>query len=408
MESIMVSSQVSPQPSEEQIAEFRFAASKMHSAERRAFVAEIALKYGKGSARQTEQVFGWGREMVETGLGEKRTGVVCVGANASFSGNKCWEEKHPEAAADLRRLAEEHAQQDPSFRSTIAFTRLTAAQALWQLRQLGYTPEELPASGTMAKILNRLGYRLRRVVKAKPQKKIPETDAIFGNIKEKDEANRELGATRISVDCKATVKLGELSRGGMTRGDNRACDHDMDCAGKHTPCGILEQDSGELHIRFGSSAKTSDFIVDSLAAWWDTRSLEEQEAIPLIQIKMDNGPESSGVRTQFLKRIVEWVDQINKPIHLLYFPPYHSKYNPIERCWGILEQHWNGAQLVDRETMLAWAGTMTWKGLHPIVKLSKDIYEKGISLTKKAMKAVESRLHRNPDLPKWDILVHPV
>jgi hypothetical protein len=403
-----MSSQVSSQPTEEQITELRFAASKMHGAERRAFVSEIALKYCNGNARQTEQVFGWGREMVETGLGEKRTGVVCVGANASFSGNKCWEEKHPEAAADLQRLAEEHAQQDPSFRSTIAFTRLTAAQALWQLRQLGYTQEELPASGTMAKILNRLGYRLRRVVKAKPQKKIPETDAIFGNIKEKDEANRELGATRISVDCKATVKLGELSRGGMTRGDNRACDHDMDCAGKHTPCGILEQDSGELHIRFGSSAKTSDFIADSLAAWWDTRSLEEQEAIPLIQIKMDNGPESSGVRTQFLKRIVEWVDQINKPIHLLYFPPYHSKYNPIERCWGILEQHWNGAQLVDRETMLAWAGSMTWKGLHPIVKLSKDIYEKGISLTKKAMKAVESRLHRNPDLPKWDILVRPL
>jgi hypothetical protein len=404
----MVSSQVSPQPTEEQIAELRFAASKMHGAERRAFVAEIALKYCNGSARQTEQVFGWGREMVETGLGEKRTGVICVGANASCSGNKRWEEKHPEAAADLRRLAEEHAQQDPSFRSTIAFTRLTAAQALWQLRQLGYTQEELPAPGTMAKILNRLGYRLRRVVKAKPQKKIPETDAIFGNIKEKDEANRELGATRISVDCKATVKLGELSRGGMTRGDNRACDHDMDYAGKHTPCGILEQDSGGLHIQFGSSAKTSDFIVDSLEAWWNTRSLEEQEAIPLIQIKMDNGPESSGVRTQFLKRIVEWVDQINKPIHLLYFPPYHSKYNPIERCWGILEQHWNGAKLVDSETMLAWAGSMTWKGLHPIVKLSKDIYEKGISLTKKAMKAVESRLHRNPDLPKWDILVRPV
>jgi hypothetical protein len=403
-----MSSQVFPRPTEEQIAELRFAASKMHGAERRVFVAEIALKYCNGNARQTERVFGWGREMVETGLGENRTGLVCVGANASFSGNQRWEEKHPAVAADLRRLAEAHAQQDPSFRSTIAFTRLTAAQALCQLRQLGYEDEELPAPGTMAKILNRLGYRLRRVVKAKPLKKIPETDAIFGNIKEKEEANRELGATRISVDCKATVKLGELSRGGMTRGDNRACDHDMDCSGKHTPCGILEENSGALQIEFGSSAKTSDFIVDSLQAWWDRFSVQEQEATPLIQIKMDNGPESSGVRTQFLKRIVQWVDQINKPIHLLYFPPYHSKYNPIERCWGILEQHWNGAKLVDSETMLAWAGSMTWKGLHPIVKLSKNLYEKGISLTKKAMKAVESRLHRNPDLPKWDILIRPL
>jgi len=408
MESMPMSIQPSISPTAEQIAELRFAASKMHGAERRAFVAQIALKYCNGNARQTEQVFGWGREMVQTGLGEKRTGIVCVGAKASFTGNQRWEEKHPEVAADLRRLAEEHAQQDPSFRSTIAFTRLTAAQALQQLRALGHEDADLPAPGTMAKILKRLGYRLRRVLKAKPLKKIAQTDAIFGNVKEKDEANKELGAKRISVDCKATVKLGDLSRGGMTRGDNRACDHDMQCTGKHTPCGILDEDSGVLHIQFGSSAKTSDFIVDCLQAWWDRFSLEEQEAIPLIQIKMDNGPESSGVRTQFLKRILEWADQINKPIHLLYFPPYHSKYNPIERCWGILEQHWNGAKLVDVETMLAWASSMTWKGLHPIVKLSKSIYEKGISLAKKAMKAIESRLHRNPDLPKWDILIRPV
>ncbi len=395
------------QPSAEHIADLRLATSKMHGAERRGFIAEIALRYCDGNARQTEQVFGWGRKVVETGLGEKRTGIECVSAKPNFTGNKYWEEKHPEIAADLGRLAEEHAQQDPSFQSTIAFTRLTAAQAVQELRKLGHNEDDLPAPGTMAKILNRLGYRLRRVVKAKPQKKIPETDAIFNNIKVNDTANQELGAKRISVDCKATVKLGDFSRGGMTRGDNRACDHDMGYIGKHTPCGIVDEDTGRLHIEFGSSAKTSDFMVDSLQAWWNKLPIEEQEKIPLIQIKMDNGPESSGIRTQFLNRIVEWSEQINKPIHLLYFPPYHSKYNPIERCWGILEQHWNGSKLVDVETMLAWAGSMTWKGLRPIVHLSKTIYEKGISLTKKAMKAIESRLYRNPDLPKWDILVCP-
>ena len=62
-----------------------------------------------------------------------------------------------------------------------------------------------------------------------------------------------------------------------------------------------------------------------------------------IQIKMDNGPESSGRRTQFLHRMVQFVDAIGKPVQLLYYPPYHSKYNPIERCWGILELHWNGS-----------------------------------------------------------------
>ena len=80
-------------------------------------------------------------------------------------------------------------------------------------------------------------------------------------------------------------------------------------------------------------------------------------------------------------------------------------YNPVERCWGILEKHWNGAKLTNSETMLAWAKSMTWKGIHPVVQLSQEVYEKGVSLSKQAMQAVEARLERNPMLPKWDILI---
>ena len=67
------------------------------------------------------------------------------------------------------------------------------------------------------------------------------------------------------MDCKATVNIGEYSRGGQTRGDNQAADHDMGCEEKYTPFGIIDEDSGALSVMFGSSAKTSDFIVDSLS-----------------------------------------------------------------------------------------------------------------------------------------------
>src|SRR5262249_751648 len=120
--------------------------------------------------------------------------------------------------------------------------------------------------------------------------------------------------------------------------------------------------SARLRITFGSSFKTSDFIVDALEAWWAALEEADQGTMARMQIKMDNGPESSGIRTQFLHRMVQFADQIGKPIHLLYYPPYHSKYNPIERCWGILELHWNGTKLVDVKTMLEWAKSMTWKG----------------------------------------------
>lgn len=203
------------------------------------------------------------------------------------------------------------------------------------------------------------------------------------------------------------MKLGDFSRGGVTRGDNRASDHDFGWEEQYIPCGIVDEDSTALHITFGSSYKTSDFIVDAMESTWNTLEEQDKEETSLIQIKMDNGSESSGNRTQFLHRMVQLVDAIGKPVQLLYYPPYHSKYNPIERCWGILEQHWNGTKLIDAETMLAWAKSMTWKGLHPVVELSRQVYEKGISLGKAALQAVEARLKRDATLPKYDILINP-
>ena len=153
------------------LLDLKLAASNMLGAPRRAFEAAMVLKYCAGSARQGELVFGWNRHTVELGLAEKRTGVVCLGAQQACCGNKLWEEKHPQVAAALRGLAESHAQQDPTFRTTLAYTRLTAKEALRQLRAQGFAPSALPCPSTMALVLNRNGYRLRPVVKAKPQKK---------------------------------------------------------------------------------------------------------------------------------------------------------------------------------------------------------------------------------------------
>ena len=119
------------------------------------------------------------------------------------------------------------------------------------------------------------------------------------------------------MDCKATVKIGEFSRGGLSRGDNKACDHDFATQGSHTPCGIVDEDSGDLYINMGCSHKTSDFIADTLDGWWKSLPPEKQQSIDKIQLKSDNGPESIGIRTQFLKRIVEFSDAIGK----CYAPP---------------------------------------------------------------------------------------
>jgi hypothetical protein len=118
----------------------------------------------------TETVFGWNRGTVQLGLEAQRSGIICMGAQAKARGTKRWEERYPQVAQALGELAEAHAQQDPTFSSAIAYTRLTAAEARKQLEQQGLAAEQLPSASTMAVVLNRMGYRLRTVVKANPPK----------------------------------------------------------------------------------------------------------------------------------------------------------------------------------------------------------------------------------------------
>ena len=121
------------------------------------------------------------------------------------------------------------------------------------------------------------------------------------------------------MDCKGAAKIGNFSRGGKTRGCSEAPDHDFGCAEKYIPCGILNENSGELHISFGSSHKTFHFIVDTLTAWWNSLDIEDQNSTELIQIKVDSGPESSGVRTQFLSRMDSFASKTGKYLQLLYY-----------------------------------------------------------------------------------------
>jgi hypothetical protein len=176
---------------------------------------------------------------------------------------------------------------------------------------------------------------------------------------------------------------------------------------KLVPGGILETGSGKAFLFFTESNKTSDFIVDGIELWWNS-SKDEYKTIRRLVINMDNGPECSGRRTRFLERMVMFSDQSGLEIQLAYYPPYHSKYNAIEHYWGGLERSWNGHLLDCLETVLKRAGNFVWRSLRPSVKLMTGLYEKGITLCREEKAALEARLIRNADLPKWDITIKPL
>jgi transposase len=167
-----------------------------------------------------------------------------------------------------------------------------------------------------------------------------------------------------------------------------------------TPVGIFLPASDELFLYGVTSKVTSDCLVDRLVDWWET--VKERFAhITTLLINLDNGPESHSRRTRFMQRLVECVQRYRITIRLAYYPPYHSKYHPIERCWGILEQHWNGALLDSVDAVIQYARSMTWKGNHPVVALVTTTSQTGIKLTKKEMQGIETHLQRLPFLDKW-------
>jgi transposase len=383
-------------------------ANKLKGNGRRIFMAQVVRLLGKGGQRRAERELNWNRGTIRKGMHELESGFACIEA-FSARGRKRAEEHLPNLLDDIKAIGDEQSQIDPTFKTTRLYTRISAQEVRKQLiLQKGYTDDELPSEETIRVKLNELGYQLRSVQKCRPQRKIPETDDIFEQLhKLHAEADKDGTILRISMDAKATVLIGLLSRGGKTRVVVRALDHDMEPDEKLTPFGIFLPQNDELYLYFTDSRVTSDFIMDCLCDFWSTVR-ERFPHVWTLLINQDNGRENHSRRTQFMKRITVFVDAFQIAVQLAYYPPYHSKYNPVERVWGVLENHWNGSLLDTVETALNFAQTMTWNGHHPIVKLLGKIYQTGVRLTPKEMKELEKRFQRLPDLEKWFVLIEPI
>jgi hypothetical protein len=375
---------------------------------RRVFMAQVVKALGKGGQRRAEKELGWHRRTLRKGMRELESGFRC-NDNFSARGRKPAEHHLPQLLDDITAIAEAESQTDPTFQTTRLYIRLSAAEVRKQLiEQKGYRDEALPCADTIGTKLNELGYHPKKVKKSQPLKKIPETDAIFEQLKQvKAEADADETALRMSVDAKGTVLLALLSRGGFNRLEVKALDHDFRPDEKVTPVGVFLPQYNELYLFLVTGPVTSDAIVDCIGNVWGMIAAR----FPLVQtlvINQDNGPECHSRRTQFMYRITQLADECQLFIQLAYYPPYHSKYNPIERVWGVLENYWHGSLLDSLETVFHFAQNMTYNGVHPVVEIVEKIYHTGVKLTKKAMAALEKRFERLPGLEKWFVYIRPL
>jgi transposase len=382
-------------------------AKKLKGSDRRQFMAEVVKGLGIGGQTLAEKELGWNRRTIRKGMKELESGQPIIDGHKR-SGRKRVETKLPLLLEEIKSIVDPQSQTDPSFKSTRLYSRITSAEVRMQLmEQFGYSNEELPSRETIRRKLNELGYSLKRVVKTKPVKKIPETEAIFAQLEKTNQsADDDPNTLRISIDAKVRVNVGEFDRGGKTRTPTIALDHDFCTVGGLTPYGIFLPEYNELFLFFVSSRLTADCIVDIIEGWWESVK-ERFTHIRKLVINQDNGPENNSRRTQFMKRIVDFAVSSKLTLQLAYYPPYHSKYNPIERCFGWLEKHWNGSLLDTVDTVINFAKTLTFKEKNPVVTLVEKVYSRGVKLTTAAMKEIETQINRLPNLQKWFVEIFP-
>lgn len=392
------------------ILALNFAAAHLPSTLRRGFMARVVEALGPGKQRHAQRELGWDREVVRIGRCELHSGQPHLD-HRRFNGPKpSVVQRLPDLKLHLRQIVDPQAHADPTMISDRIYCPLSVDKIVGLLIEIkGYEPTKLPSNETIRITLIDMGYTLRKVRKSKPLKKVPEADQIFETINDLNEhadacINDE--TLRMSMDAKARVKVGEFSRGGYSRVQRNALDHDFDADAIVVPMGIILPKYNEVYIDICHDRVTADAQVDALEAFWHEQGSRFPHTRHLL-LNLDNGPENNSHRTQFLARMVEFVDNTGLIVTLAYYPPYQSKYNGMERGWGVLENHWAGELLDTVRAVVGYASTMTYNGVQAIVRLVDKVYEKGVTLSETAMRPIRARLKRAKDIPKYLVTIFP-
>ena len=323
-----------------------------------------------------------------------------------FRGRKRITVIYPNLENDITKIIENSLSIDPKFKTEKQYVNMTVKKIKNKLIETKKYEEKSFCNNTLNNILNEMGYGLKKVKKTKPLKKISETDAIFDNIhKKKEEGFADAKTAMISIDTKDKVLIGPFSRGGKNRIQIEAVDHELtnDCL---IPFGILDLKKNTPFFFSFESKPTSLDLVDCIEEFCVEQCLSKE--IHKLMIFLDIGPDNSGVRTVFLKGLIHIAKKYQIQIELVYYPPYHSKYNPIERLWARLEKIWNGFLLETKEICLNFMKNLTWKGVKSITKLKEVVHKKGLTVDKKEMRKLEEQyIIRTEGIKKWSVLITP-
>ena len=325
-------------------------------------------------------------------------------------GRKKSEEKDVKLVPRIKEIIGKYENTDPHFKTETLYVDLSPKTLRLELisNYDEYTEENCVKENTFRRILNELGYKLRRVSKKLVLEKIPETDIIFENVNESLKAVKQSDNTvaAISIDDKNTKKIGLISENGKSYIQRSALDHDTIFNYSVKPFGILDLKTNEVFVNCTISNSTAKYKVDCIEKYLQNK-LKVCNLKKLL-IFLDNGPENSSRRKLWIKSLFELSKKYNIVIQLVYYPPYHSKYNKIERVWARIQIAWNGLIIDSLDKLMITLNRITWKDNNINATLNIKEYEKGIEVSKKEFERIEKNfVTREESIEKWSVIITP-
>jgi len=393
--------------SEQLISTIRQAASLLTGPRRRRFQAQVARDYLGGNARLAERVFGWGRQSVELGLHELRTGITCLDRFID-RGRRPIEIRDPGIITDLERILEYEVAGDPT--SEKKWVRASLSYLSKQLKEAGH--EACPH--TVRDLLKRQGFSLKGNERKQGQSRsnCPERDEQFRYMASKREAFKAAGWPIISVDTKKKELIGNFRRPGKTwcKKPTEVNEHDYSSQAEclAVPFGIYNVARNTGYVVVGLSHNTSEFAVSSISRWWQDEGRVVYPRAAELLILADGGG-GNGYRS----RAWRWNLQVKicnshrLTVTVCHYPPGCSKWNPVEhRLFSQISNNWAGIPLRSLAIMLGYIrGTTTTTGLTVKAVLDEGIYPKGQKVSWKDVDSLNLTPHEV--CPEWNYTIRP-
>jgi hypothetical protein len=379
--------------------------------DRRRYAAIEALKLGQGGQSYIARVLGCSEKTISRGMADlaalptepqpdpriRKTG----------GGRKGYAESHPDIDAQFLAVLQEHTAGDP-MDAQVVWTDLTPQQ----IADLLAHKKQVRVSKTVVrKLLHKHHYRRRKAQKKQTLKTVAHRDEQFGKITQLKADFQAAGNPIISFDTKKKEYVGNFYRDGhlYTLHELHTYDHDFnsEAAGVIIPHGIydLQQNRGYLHL--GTSKDTSEFACDALRAWWYQYGRVAYPQATAILGLCDGGGSNHSHHYIFKEDLQKLADELGLEIRIAHYPPYCSKFNPIEHrlfphvtraCQGVI---FTSIALV--KTLMEKTQTST--GLKVVVQIIDKAYQTGRKVAddfKANMRVVFDTV-----LPQWNYRVLP-